>query len=164
MKFPLEQNLSPHTRTCRAYLVLLHIFCENVYSEKTWNKKNASDRHSKGKKLHTVETLMSIATVGVVIAQLFSITDHCNYMPSGARFTGFLIGILGDVIFLVSVVTMKDSWRAGIPEHDKTELVTDGIYAFQQKPPLFSASTLCTQVCCSCISTRLTRYSLCLPQ
>ena len=29
---------------------------------------------------------------------------------------------------------MKDSWRAGIPDRDRTELVTDGIYAFSRNP------------------------------
>lgn len=38
------------------------------------------------------------------------------------------IAIVGDLIFAVAVVTMKDSWRAGIAEDDKTEMITDGIY------------------------------------
>ena len=42
--------------------------------------------------------------------------------------------MLGDVIFLLSVLCMKDSWRAGIPDKDKTELVTTGIYAFSRNP------------------------------
>ena len=29
---------------------------------------------------------------------------------------------------------MKDSWRAGIPDRDRTELVTDGIYAYSRNP------------------------------
>lgn len=29
---------------------------------------------------------------------------------------------------------MKDSWRAGIPDKDKTELVTNGIYKFSRNP------------------------------
>ena len=55
-------------------------------------------------------------------------------MPPNARFTGFLIAILGDIVFLVSVICMKDSRRAGIPDKDKTELVTDGIYAYSRNP------------------------------
>lgn len=36
--------------------------------------------------------------------------------------------------FLLSVLCMKDSWRAGIPDKDKTELVTIGIYRFSRNP------------------------------
>ena len=44
------------------------------------------------------------------------------------------IAMLGDTIFLLSVLCMKDSWRAGIPDKDKTELVTTGIYRFSRTP------------------------------
>ena len=53
-------------------------------------------------------------------------------MPPNARFTGFLIAILGDIVFLVSVICMKDSRRAGIPDKDKTTLVTTGIYKYSR--------------------------------
>lgn len=36
-------------------------------------------------------------------------------------------------IFLLSVLCMKDSWRAGIPDKDKTELVTGGIYRYSRR-------------------------------
>ena len=38
------------------------------------------------------------------------------------------------MIFLLSVLFMKDSWRAGIPDQDKTELITTGIYRFSRNP------------------------------
>ena len=90
----------------------------------------------KEKNIHTVELLMSFATLGAPIVQLLSIVLGWSYMPSGARFTGFCTGMLGDLIFLVSVICMKDSWRAGIPEKDKTKLVTDGIYKFSRNPAI----------------------------
>ena len=67
----------------------------------------------KEKGLHTVETLMSVATLGAPITQLMSIVFGWNHLPTNARFTGFLIGMLGDGIFLLSVLCMKDSWLAG---------------------------------------------------
>ena len=88
----------------------------------------------KEKGLHTVETLMRVATLGAPIAQLLSIAFGWNHLPAGARFMGFLIGLLGDGIFLLSILCMKDSWQAGIPDKDKTELVTAGIYKFSRNP------------------------------
>ena len=77
---------------------------------------------------------MGIATAGIIPAQLLSITFGWSHLPSNARFTGFCIGMVGDLIFLISVLCMKDSWRAGIPDSGKTELVTDGIYAYSRNP------------------------------
>lgn len=88
----------------------------------------------KEKELHTVATLMRVATLGAPIAQLLSIAFGWNHLPAGARFMGFLIGLLGDGIFLLSILCMKDSWQAGIPDKDKTELVTAGIYKFSRNP------------------------------
>lgn len=88
----------------------------------------------KEKELHTVEILMSIATVGIVVAQLLSILFGRNHMPEDARWTGFCLGLLGDLFFLLAVWQMRDSWRAGIPEGDKTDLVTTGIYRFSRNP------------------------------
>ncbi|CDD35638.1 putative uncharacterized protein [Roseburia sp. CAG:309] len=77
---------------------------------------------------------MGIATLCVPIVQVISIISGWNYMPANARFTGFLIAMLGNIIFLISILCMKDSWRAGIPEKDKTRLVTRGIYQYSRNP------------------------------
>ena len=69
----------------------------------------------KEKTLHTIEMLMGIATLGAPAAQLLSIALGWSCLPANARFTGFCIGMLGNLIFLASVLCMKDSWRAGIP-------------------------------------------------
>ncbi len=103
-------------------------------------------RREKG--LHTVEILMSAATPGIVPAQLVSVCLDWSCLPSGARFTGFLIALIGDAIFLIAVLCMKDSWRAGIPEKDKTELVTGEIYAFCRNPAFLGFDLMYIGVLC----------------
>lgn len=119
-------------------IFILAVFYAIYFGKMIIQKKKGITTHQIGKrkekKLHTVETLMSVATFSVVIIQLLSIFFDWNIMPSGARFTGFCIAGIGDIFFLISVIYMKDSWRVGIPEKDKTTLVTDGIYKFSRNP------------------------------
>lgn len=119
-------------------LVVLALFY-GVYLAKQFLLKKSGIRcmqmgTRKTKEVNTVETLMGIATVGIIVAQLLSIVMGWNHVPANARFTGFLVGLLGDVIFISSVICMKDSWRVGIPESGKTTLVTRGVYSVSRNP------------------------------
>ena len=131
---PLEEVL-PYRLLALGVLSLFY----GIYLTKLWRQKRRGIRtmqlgRTKGAQTRTVETLMSIATVGIIPMQLLSIGFGWSHLPAGARFTGFCVGMLGDLVFLISVLCMKDSWRAGIPDQDKTALVTDGIYAFSRNP------------------------------
>ena len=134
MKYPIEEHM-PYFALALVVLALFYTvyFAKMLIQHKHGIKTRQIGRR-KEKDIHMVELLMSIATLAAPAAQLLSIAFGWSCMPSGARFTGFLIGMLGDIIFLISVVCMKDSWRAGIPDKDKTELVTNGIYKFSRNP------------------------------
>ena len=134
MNLPLEVSL-PYRLLA---LFVLAVFY-GIYLIKQWRQKRRGIQtmqigRGKDAQTHTVETLMGIATVGIIPAQLLSIAFGWSHLPANARFTGFCVGMLGDLIFLISVLCMKDSWRAGIPEEDRTELVTGGIYSFSRNP------------------------------
>lgn len=134
MKYPIEEHM-PYFALALVVLVLFYTvyFVKMLIQHKHGIKTRQIGRR-KEKDIHMVELLMSIATLAAPAAQLLSIAFGWSCMPSGARFTVFLIGMLGDIIFLISVVCMKDSWRAGIPDKDKTELVTNCIYKFSRNP------------------------------
>mgnify|MGYP004623007151 FL=1 len=134
MKFPLEELL-PYSLLALIVLALFYgIYFAKMLVQKQRGIRTRQIGRRKEKSIHTVEVLMSIATLGVVISQLLSIFFGWNHFPFNVRFTGFCLGVLGDVIFLLSVLSMKDSWRAGIPDQDKTELITTGIYRFSRNP------------------------------
>ena len=131
MKLPLEASL-PY---CLLALLVLTVFY-SIYLVKQWRQKRRGIQTMQigRRKENAIETLMGIATVGIIPAQLLSIAFGWSHLSANARFTGFWVGMLGDLIFLISVLCMKDSWRAGIPDNDKTQLVTDGIYAYSRNP------------------------------
>lgn len=133
-------------------LLILFIFYTIYFTKMLLQKRQGIHTHQIGKrkekKLHTVETLMSVATLCAPLVQVISlIADWSWWLPDSARFTGFLIGLIGDVIFLVAVIVMKNSWRAGIPESDKTELVQNGIYKWSRNPAFLGFDFMYIGVC-----------------
>ena len=133
MKIPWEDRLLYAVLALLVLAVFYGIYFAKVLVQKRRGIQTRQIGRRKEKSIHMVEVLMSIATLGAPIAQ-FLIALDWNYLPAGVRLTGFCVGMLGDAIFLLSVLCMKDSWRAGIPDKDKTELVTTGIYRFSRNP------------------------------
>ena len=108
MKIPLEEYI-PYRILA---LLVLAVFY-GIYLIKQWGQKCRGIQamqigRRKEAQTHTVETLMGIATVGMIPAQLLSITFGWSHLPANARFTGFCVGLLGDLLFLISVICMKD--------------------------------------------------------
>ena len=134
MKIPWESRIPYAILTLFLLAAFYGVYFAKVLAQKQRSIQTRQIGRRKEKSIHTVEVLMSIATLGVPIVQLLSIAFGWSHLPANARFTGFCIGMLGDVIFLLSVLCMRDSWWAGIPDKDKTELVTTGIYRFSRNP------------------------------
>lgn len=91
-------------------------------------------KREKRDKIFYTELLMKIATYSVVMAEVVSIFVLEPDLPIEIMITGVLLGIAGDLIFAVAVVTMRNSWRAGIAEEDNREMITSGIYKISRNP------------------------------
>lgn len=81
-----------------------------------------------------IEIVLKWVTILVVLAEIFSIVLGTSSLPLWARISGIALGTAGVAVFTAAVITMGDSWRAGVPEAAKTKLVTDGIFAYSRNP------------------------------
>ncbi len=109
-------------------------------------KTNQMGRGNKSRKVLLIERVMSVATVLTVLLGLASILWAPVVSVTGVRIAGVLAGVLAVVIFAAATVTMKDSWRVGIPE-EKTSLVTKGIYSWSRNPAFVGFDLLYLAIC-----------------
>lgn len=96
-----------------------------------------TDQMARGKQkgwVYYTELLLKIATYCVVLVQVVCVAVVEPVLPAGVIIAGLVLGILGVLIFAAAVVTMKDSWRAGLAQGDQRELVTSGIYQISRNP------------------------------
>lgn len=118
-----------------ALIAFYSIYVGKIFSQR--KKGIQTDHIAKGGKkgtLMTIELLMKIATYSIVAVEVASIVLNAYLLSPVFRILGIFIGFTGVIIFGTAVYTMKDSWRAGIPDNDKTTIITDGIYGISRNP------------------------------
>lgn len=117
-------------------LVFYGCYFIKMFSQK---KKGIQTDHigkGKGKKglVLMIELALKVITYLVPVVEVISIINNFSSMPVLVRWIGVVLAVLGDTVFIISVLTMRDNWRAGVAEDAKTELVTDGIYKYSRNP------------------------------
>lgn len=122
-----------------AALLLIVAFYAAYFSKMLLQRRKGvqTDQIGKGNKSKTViriELLMKVATYAIVPVELISILGKYQMWHNGTCWIGIVLAASGVLVFILAIVTMRESWRAGIPESDKTELVTAGIYRFSRNP------------------------------
>ncbi|WP_373124582.1 methyltransferase family protein [Blautia producta] len=120
-------------------IVLLLVFYGIYFGKMLGQKKkgirtNQIAKGDKAEELMYIEFIMKIATIGVPVYELVSILCGINKASENMRIAGLIIATVGVMIFGLSVYTMRDSWRAGIPESDRTKMVSEGIYSISRNP------------------------------
>ena len=109
-------------------------FTKMILQRRKGVKTDQIGKGNKPRKLLVIEILMKIATYSIVAVEAVSIIWNFRMWKSAYVWIGIGIAALGVLVFIVAMTTMRDSWRAGIPEKDKTELVTSGIYRISRNP------------------------------
>ena len=109
-------------------------FTKMILQHRNGIKTDQLGKGSKPRKLLVIEILMKIATYSVVAVEIISIIWNFRIWRSSPVWIGIGIASLGVLIFIIAMATMGDSWRAGIPSKDETQLVTTGIYRISRNP------------------------------
>lgn len=116
-----------------------------VVQSKKSIKTNQMGIGNKPRKVIIIEKIVSLATTLNVVADVVSIFVAKPDVPAFVRIVGAVIGLCAVIIFVFAVITMKDSWRAGIPEK-KTNIITDGIYSISRNPAFLGFDLLYTSI------------------
>lgn len=121
-----------------ASLGLMAIFYICYFSKMISQKKKGirTDQLGKGKEgFHKfIEIILKITTYILPIIQIVSILFYHRASYSTLRISGVIIELFGVIVFVISVMEMKDNWRAGVQREDKTKLVTTRIYSISRNP------------------------------
>ena len=119
-------------------LIILFVFYLCYFMKMFQQRKQGiqTDHMGKGKQgiEKKIEIMMKTATILTFIVEIISIYFNTTMFPRSIRMVGILLGMMGNIIFIISVLTMKESWRAGVSYEEKTDLITDGIYQISRNP------------------------------
>lgn len=132
-------------------ILILAIFFAFYFAKIVLLKKQSIQTNQMGigkkpRKVLLVERIMSFATSLTVVMELGSIFLVRQFLSPGLRIAGILVGILGVTFFALATITMKTSWRVGIPE-EKTSLITVGIYKWSRNPAFVGFDFLYLSIC-----------------
>lgn len=119
-------------------LVLMAIFYICYFAKMICQKGQGikTDQLGKGKEgfVKFIEITLKITTYILPVMQIVSIVLYSGKIHTALRIVGVIITSLGVMAFIISVVQMKDNWRAGVQREVKTDLVTTGIYSVSRNP------------------------------
>ena len=121
-------------------------FAKIIIQKRQSIKTNQMGTGNKPKKVLLIERIMSVATVLTAIIGVCSIFLVKDYPAAEIRIVGIIIGVIAVVFFASATITMKTSWRVGIPE-EKTALVTAGIYKLSRNPAFVGFDLVYLSVC-----------------
>ncbi len=130
-----------------AAVFLMLVFYGAYFLKMLYQKKQGivTDQMGKGKnhdKSYWTEIALKTVTILVPLIQLVSIVYGYSMLRIMGKIIGIYLALLGDIVFIIAVRTMKDSWRAGIARDDERSLVTEGIYRYSRNPAFLAFDLL----------------------
>ncbi len=121
-------------------------FAKIIIQKRQSIKTNQMGVGNKPKKVLLIERIMSAATVLQFIVGVFSIFLCKKFLITEIRILGIITGCIAVIFFASATITMKSSWRVGIPE-EKTTLITGGVYKWSRNPAFVGFDLLYISMC-----------------
>lgn len=119
-------------------LFLMTVFYSCYFAKMISQKKQGIDADQLGKDkegfVKFIEVALKMTAYLIPAIQVLNIIFSKNKELSLWSALGIAATALGVIVFILSVMQMKDNWRAGVQKKDNTELVTDGIYSISRNP------------------------------
>lgn len=119
-------------------LILMAIFYACYFAKIINQRKQGIETDQLGKDkegfVKFVEIALKLMTCLTPVIQVLSVLLSKNEKWTFLHAAGIAVTALGVMAFILSVIQMKDNWRAGVQKKDNTELVTDGIYSISRNP------------------------------
>lgn len=119
-------------------LILMVAFYACYFAKMISQRKQgiSTDQLGKGKEgvVKFIEITLKIITYLLPVVQVVSIVLYDASVHISMRIAGVIIIALGVLAFIISVLQMKDNWRAGVQREEKTNLITTGIYSISRNP------------------------------
>lgn len=101
----------------------------------------AGNRMGRGRKpasAMVTEILMTLAVFATAVMQYASVFWLTRMvpitLPAFVRLLGFSAMTSGVIFFVRATMDMRDSWRVGVDETQKTSMITHGVYSISRNP------------------------------
>lgn len=128
-----------------AYLILYFLLVFVVRSILLWKRtginpltfNKTDDAHGYNGKIYTFISFLELIVVGIYAfkIQWYKYLLPFWYLENGILFKiGWGLLILSLIVVWISQTQMANSWRIGIDEKNKTELVTNGMFRISRNP------------------------------
>lgn len=122
-----------------AFILLMAIFYTVYFTKQILQKKEGVStlilgKGDKPQRVIKIETWLKILSFTLPVVEVLSIFWNLMELPVWFQCIGIVVATIGVLFFCMAILTMKGSWRAGIPEKKETSLILDGIFRYSRNP------------------------------
>ncbi len=123
-------------------IIMLVIFFSKLFLQRKKGIRTVAMGRSE--RISAVEISFSLSISLAIVIFTISFFVGASPLPFWAKAVGVVLCFISDILLAMAVICMRDSWRAGIPRDEKTNLITGGIYKFSRNPAFLSFDLMLT--------------------